>query len=340
MNIWIDISNAPHVIFFKDFIKEWQDQHHIIVTTRSLSNTIDLLKAHNIKFVVIGSHYGKNKIAKLIGFFERCRKLHKYLKSKEIHIAISQSSFYSPYVAYKLKIPSVYTNDNEHAKGNYIGFILAKYILLPQALSGWVKNRFFKSRVTFYPGVKEGIYMNGISNIDLPKKPYTIYFRTEPWHSQYHNYAPNAFDKMLINLAIDNNVIILPRDKIQTKYFENITKNKNIKIASKVEIPKAQLNNCDIFLGAGGSMTREFALAGIPTISVYRGKPLAVDKYLINHGLLLFEYDLNKIDSKYIDSVINNNTIRTNEVEEILKKGKQARYIFNNLIKEISEQIK
>lgn len=338
MNIWIDISNAPHVIFFKDFIKEWQNQHHVIVTTRPLSNTIDLLETHNIKYIVIGLHYGKNKIAKLIGFFKRCSKLYKFLKSRKINIAISQSSFYSPYVAYKLKVPCIYTNDNEHAKGNYIGFFLAKYILLPEALSNWVKYRFFKSKVTFYPGVKEGIYMKGISKKALPKKPYTIYFRTEPWHSQYHNYKPDTFDKMLTILAKDNKIVILPRDKHQAEYFENLSKNINIEIASDVEILEVQLNNCDIFLGAGGSMTREFALAGIPTISLYRGAQLEVDKYLIDNGLLIFENDLNLIDSNYIDSVVNSSTLRTKAVEEILKKGKQARYIFNQLINDISAQ--
>lgn len=339
MKIWIDISNAPHVIFFKDFIKEWQNKHDIIVTTRPLSNTIDLLETHNIKYIVIGLHYGKNKIAKLIGFFQRCGKLYKFLKSRKIDIAISQSSFYSPYVAYKLKIPCIYTNDNEHAKGNYIGFFLAKYILLPEVLSNWVKYRFFRSKVTFYPGVKEGIYMKGISKKALPKKPYTIYFRTEPWHSQYHNYKSDTFNKMLTNLARDNNIVILPRDKNQAEYFEILSNNNNIEIASNVETVEVHLNNCDIFLGAGGSMTREFALAGIPTISLYRGSQLAVDKYLINNGLLIYENDLNIINSNYIDTVVNSSTLRTKSIEGIHKKGEQARDMFNKLIIDISTQI-
>lgn len=339
MNIWIDISNAPHVNFFKDFIKEWQINHNIIVTTRPLSNTIDLLETHNIKYIVIGSHYGKNKITKIIGFFKRCGKLYKFLKSRKINIAISQSSFYSPYVAYRLKIPCIYTNDNEHAKGNYFGFFLAKYILLPEALSNWVKYRFFKSKVTFYPGVKEGIYIQNIQKIVLPKKPYTIYFRTEPWHSQYHKYKSNTFNKMLTKLAMDNNIVILPRDKNQSQYFDILSNIDNILIATSVNKVETCINNCDIFIGAGGSMTREFALAGIPTISIYRGTQLKVDKYLIDNGILIHESNLNLIDNNYIKSVFNSHSTRIKSVEKMQKKGRLARNIFSNLILNLIEQL-
>ncbi len=54
------------------------------------------------------------------------------------------------------------------------------------------------------------------------------------------------------------------------------------------------MEKCDLFIGAGGTMTREMALAGIPTISVYRGKTLDVDKFLIKEGLLKYEEFIDK----------------------------------------------
>ena len=47
--------------------------------------------------------------------------------------------------------------------------------------------------------------------------------------------------------------------------------------------------NCSIFIGAGGSMTRELAILGIPTISVYQDDLLEVDQFLITKGLMLHE---------------------------------------------------
>jgi len=147
--IWIDITNTPEANFFEDFISEWEKEYEVIVTARPLSNTLDLLDKNNIKYDVVGSHYGKNKLAKLFGFIKRCNELTDFLKSRNVDIAFSHSSFYSPYAAKKLKVPCIYANDNEFAKGNYVAFLFAKYVLFPEALKGWVKGRFFEKKLFF-----------------------------------------------------------------------------------------------------------------------------------------------------------------------------------------------
>jgi len=330
MKIWIDISNAPHVNFFKEFIEEWQKQYEVVVTTRPLSNTIDLLEENNIDYHIVGSHYGKNKLAKLFGFFKRSDELYRFLKSKQVDIAISQSSFYSPYVAKKLNVPCIYTNDNEFAKGNYVGFLLASHVLLPEALKEWTKGRFFEKRVSFYPGVKEGIYIKQKFKKSNIKKQTTIYFRSEPWHAQYHEFNVDTFDKMLTNLSQENKIVILPRDQKQTKHFKNLSKyHTNIKVPSQVETIDKISENCDIFLGAGGSMTREFALMGIPTVSMYQDDLLEVDKYLIEHGILLRETEPSKIDQAFIENLAKRDVKLS---VKMVEKGKDARRLINHLI--------
>ena len=42
--------------------------------------------------------------------------------------------------------------------------------------------------------------------------------------------------------------------------------------------------DCDLFVGAGGTMTREMAVLGIPTMSVYQDELLDVDRYLLKVG--------------------------------------------------------
>ena len=69
MKIWFDISNAPHINLFKDLIKELESEgHEIVVTCRPLSNTVSLLDLHNIKYTIIGKHYGKNFLKKILGY--------------------------------------------------------------------------------------------------------------------------------------------------------------------------------------------------------------------------------------------------------------------------------
>ncbi len=75
-----------------------------------------------------------------------------------------------------------------------------------------------------------------------------------------------------------------------------------------------------VFIGAGGTMTREAAVFGIPTISVYQDSLLDVDKFLIENGNMIHEKDLNarhvisylsKIERKPPDNLL-------------LQKGKEA----------------
>lgn len=339
MKIWIDISNAPHVNFFKDFIIEWQEKHDVFVTTRDLSNTIGLLEKNNIDYTIIGSHYGKNIYAKFIGFFKRSKALYDFLKFKKIDIAIAQSAFNSPYVAKRLKIPSIFTNDNEFAMANYFGFLFASHVLLPEALKKWVKGRFFEKRVSFYPGVKEGIYINQIIQKTNLEKLTRIYFRPEPWHAQYHDFDIDTFDHILIDLAKRNKIVILPRDDSQKNHYKQLLgKYSNIEIQIMVDTVEVIAEKCDIFLGAGGSMTREFAIMGIPTVSMYQGTLLEVDKYLIKNGVLISEKDPVKINQNFIDQLKERNDSMNKSYKIILEKGKQARIIINELIEDISQK--
>ena len=112
MKIWFDISNAPHINLFKDLIKNLESEgHEIVVTCRPLSNTVSLLELHNIKYTIIGKHYGKSFLKKMMGYPIRVRQLQKFIKPLRVDIAVSQSSFHSPVAARLLGVPSIYMND-------------------------------------------------------------------------------------------------------------------------------------------------------------------------------------------------------------------------------------
>ena len=334
--IWIDITNTPEANFFEDFIIEWKKKYEVIVTARDLSNTLELLDKNKIEYHIVGSHYGKNKLAKILGFFKRCGELQTFLKSKNIDIAFSHSSFYSPYIAKKLHIPCIYANDNEFARGNYVAFALSEHILLPEALKEWTKGRFFEKRVTFFPGVKEGIYLKKVYYDKTIKKPPVIYFRPEPWNAEYHEFISGAFDSMLADLSKKFKIIIMPRDKAQTEHYKKLSlKHTNLLVPSEVRTVDKIAEDCDVFLGAGGSMTREFAFMGIPTVSMYPDKTLEVDQYLIDRGVLTSEKDSSKIDADFIYSLIDKREQSADVYKSLQDKGKQTRNLINGLIANI-----
>ena len=59
-----------------------------------------------------------------------------------------------------------------------------------------------------------------------------------------------------------------------------------IKILNKVVDGKTLLNNVDVFIGSGGTMTAESALLGVPTIS-YNAVPNIIEAYLVKKKLVI-----------------------------------------------------
>jgi len=66
---------------------------------------------------------------------------------------------------------------------------------------------------------------------------------------------------------------------------------KQVKVAGSVIDGPSLVAQSSLFIGAGGTMTAEAALLGVPTISIYPGEPTFVEKYLTKVGLVYKSLD-------------------------------------------------
>ncbi len=290
MKIWFDLSNSPHINLFAHMIRDLEAEgHEVLITCRPLANTIDLLDLHGLRYEVVGMHYGGNFKMKLLGFPVRVWQLWRYLRSKRIDVAISQSSFHSPVVARLLGVRSIYMNDNEHAMGNIPAFVCASRIMVPEFLSDEKLRKQWANphKVIHYPGVKEGIYLWELDEqlsrkrraAAVKERP-TVYIRPEPWTAQYYKGSRNFLDDLILGIKDRTRVIVLPRGKAQGVHYREPQFAGTEVVDTALDI--AQIApDCDLFVGAGGTMTREMAVLGIPTVSVYQDELLDVDRYLL-----------------------------------------------------------
>ncbi len=101
--------------------------------------------------------------------------------------------------------------------------------------------------------------------------------------------------KKIINDHSEENIVILCR---YTKQIQNLQKRfgKKAKIIKMSFDGKHLLNNTDIFIGSGGTMTAESALMGIPTIS-YNAVPNIIENFLVKKHLAKRETNPNKISN-------------------------------------------
>ena len=336
MKIWFDLSNSPHINLFASMIRDLQKDHEIIITCRPLANTIDLLKLHGFRFNVVGKHYGANTIKKVIGYPIRILQLCKFLRKCMPDVAISQSSFHSPLVARLLGLRSIYMNDNEHAVGNIPSFLFADTIMIPEYLDrSRVRRQGARDhKIIQYPGVKEGIYLWNLSDLKgkkqgtpLNRDGGAVYVRPEPRTAQYYRGSLNFMDTFLIELKERVKVTLLPRDEVQATHYRK-SEFKGIIVSEKPMGLAEIAPDCSLFVGAGGTMTREMAVLGIPTISVYQSELLDVDMHLINIGQMVYKPDLNaEFALEYIK-----NCARLPPNKELLEKGNQSYNMIKSVI--------
>ena len=129
----------------------------------------------------------------------------------------------------------------------------------------------------------------------------------------------------------NENIVVLGR---YTKQIENLQKiiSKKVKIVIMTYDGKHLLENTDIFIGSGGTMTAESALMGIPTIS-YNAVPNIIENFLVKRYLVKRETNPNKI-SNYIKKIFEDNS------NESQKRAKRIRKQMEDPIKKLIKIIK
>jgi predicted glycosyltransferase len=279
----------------RPFIRRFEgDGVDYVITARDYGNTLDLLKIEGWKFHVVGGHGGKSILGKLVAFPRRVASLLRFLRKVRPTVAFSQSSFYSPLVARIMGVPFVYTNDNEYAKGNLFGRIPGGVSAYPLAMRDAPKARMFLgSNAFFYKGVKEGIYLSQ-SEVVLPQvqNRRVFYYRPEPWQAQYHDAAPGFSLEIIRAMQALGEVKLVCRDCSQRDYYrEKLADAVNVTVIETVVTLNDIVRKASAFVGSGGTMCRELALLGVPTVSLYTGELLSVDRVLMDAGLMLHTRD-------------------------------------------------
>src|SRR5579864_6864992 len=91
--VWIDIDNSPHVPFFMPIIDELNKRGiELVLTARNLYQVCDLLDFFGLRCKVIGGHYGKNKLAKILGNCARALQLAPTVIRFRPELALSHGS--------------------------------------------------------------------------------------------------------------------------------------------------------------------------------------------------------------------------------------------------------
>lgn len=296
MNIWIDLSNSPHVLFFKPIICELVSKgNKLFVTHRDFAQTKNLCEIFDLNSEEIGNHGGQGTVHKIRNILKRAHLLRKFAYGKKIDIAISHNSYSHCIAAKSLGLRYLTIMDYEYQPANHINFRLANEVLVPFTFELRDVRRYGATsrKMVKYPGLKEEVYLSQFSYCkDFWKRNLSIVntenivcaVRPPATMAAYHNFENPLFYKLIKYLGKQKNttIVLFPRTKEQKSKLEK--KFPDFIYPDKAVDGAQLIANSDLVISAGGTMNREAAVLGTPAYTVYAGKMGSVDKYLIKEG--------------------------------------------------------
>ena len=293
MKIWYEALTGKQSLLFHHIALYYEKLNHTsIFTTRNNDYTeLNLLKLKR-KFHSIGKYGGSNLKNKLIEGTNRIQNLANLIDKEKPDLLISFSSPDAVRTAYGLGIPVLLINDTPHAEAvARLTLSLSKGLIHSSSIKS---EKFGKFGVTkFYPynGVDESLWIrnfeyNSDTLTELNLKPNQfIVLRTEESQSAYYQ---KLFPKMsehgtYLEYIIqqyhkhhpNDKIVVFPRYPEQYKILNNY----DVIIPSQSVDTLSLLYKAKGLMTGGGTMARESAMLGTPTIYTFPMK-LAVSEYL------------------------------------------------------------
>jgi predicted glycosyltransferase len=298
MRVWIDITNSPHVPFFRPLVRLLEeDGHEVELTTREYAQTIELLQLHGLAYHVVGPrHGGAGAFGKARALAGRLPALRRFAKGRGFDVALAHGSHELTLAARSLGIPSGTAHDYEFATLQHqLGLRAATRVVFPEAIPAERLARLGARppKLVRYPGIKEEYYLAdfepdpaAVQGID-PGLVLAV-VRTPPEVSLYHRHGNPLFAQVLDRLGRDESVhaIVLPRTQEQRLAIRALEL-PSLHVPEHAIDAQSLVALADLVVSAGGTMNREAVALGVPVYTTFAGRLGAVDEDLIRQGRLV-----------------------------------------------------
>jgi predicted glycosyltransferase len=277
VKIWYDACTGKQVRYGAAIAKRLRKSgHEVIFTTREHPDTTALACLIGEKPIVVGKYHPTTLFSRLEASANRIIQFAKLFKNDPPDMAIAHQSVELCRTAFGLGIPIILTADTPHAKAvNKLTIPFAHTLIVSEALP----RRFFKDycpdRVIQFRGVDETAWIRGLKTPKTSdfKKP-LIVVREFETRAAYALGTDDFTLEVARKLESLGNVLLLKR-------YDTAGKSEFVDSVKLVA-------NADLVVSAGGTLSREAALQGVPSIVVSQLGRTHVNKYLADKGFPIF----------------------------------------------------
>ena len=336
----MDILTPKQLLFSESIIEKLDKKHEILCTSRDYEEVTKLAKIRNLSLISVGKYGGVDKKDKLDASIDRSRKLSRKIEAFSPDLTISFCSPEAARISFGLGIRHIAFCDSPHADAVMrLTLPLIQKLLIPKVIpkKEFSKYGIDKKNIIPYNAIDAVVTIKRKINqkTSLPFKDNqrkNILIRVEEAEATYDSKSGIHIIEQIVNEYCEENIVILGR---YSKQIENLQKRfgKKANIVKMSFDGKHLLNNTDIFIGSGGTMTAESALIGIPTIS-YNAIPNIIENFLVKKHLIKRETNPKRV-SNYIKKIFeSSNNINQKKAEKIVEQMEDP---IQKLIKIIKE---
>ncbi len=282
MRIWYDACTGKHVRYGTAIGQRLRKAgHEFVFTTREHPDTIPLAKVLGENPIVVGKYNPATLFSRLEESAERVLQFSKIFENNPPDIAIAHQSVELCRTAFGLGIPIILTADTPYAYAvNRLTIPFAHTVVVSEALPrGFVKN-YCPKNVVYYKGVDEVAWIKEFKPVRISeiRKPLIVIRQLET-KAAYAGGKKDIAQVMVEKLAALGNVNLIQRYSRESKTFgvkEGFVDSANL------------VANADLVVSYGGTIGREAALQGVPSIAISDMAKTYVNTYLTKKGFPLF----------------------------------------------------
>jgi uncharacterized protein len=302
VKIWVDLTNAAHVVVLRPLVELLEaGGHEVTLTARPLSHTTELLDDWGHPYTVIGHHGGAGKLGKALAAASRVAQAFGFARGRNFDYGLAHGSTDLPPVGRVLGIPNTTMFDYEWARLQHeVNCRLATRVLVPDAIPA-DRLAVYGARppkLVQYPGLKEEFYLSDfepdpavLAELGLDPVRVIAVVRTAPSYALYLGGSENELVPRVMRRLLDEGaqVVVLARTDEQRRALRKV--DPALVVPERAVDGRSLAGLADLVVSAGGTMIREAAVLGTPVWSIFEGRLGAVDEQLEREGRIRFLRD-------------------------------------------------
>ncbi len=290
MKIWYDACTGKHVRYGVAIAKRLREMgHEVTLTTREHPDTLSLAKLLGERFIKVGRYDPTSSSSRLRESLKRQLLFCKLFEKEKPDVAISHRSVELCRVAYGLGIPNIATHDTVHADAvNRLTMPLIDFLVVSKALPKQSVKGYGIKKIFWFDGVDEVAWIKEFKpKVEYAyEKPLIVVreLETKAVYAQGKKNLTKTFARKLTELG---NVLFLPRYQRRSE--------KGLIVPKKFVDSASLVAQADLVISAGGTIAREAALQGVPSLIVSTFKHLYVNDYLKKKGFPIFKVNPERV---------------------------------------------